>query len=133
MNYTNYFIYTGKKGNFVLSIEAPEDLKGLINKIHGDYFGDTWNEWTIGQIYNAFVDLNLKSYEEIEYLADVYTANLIEWLQIDGALDFCSTYLNDYRDVETWDIIDYLQGGQCLAKEAIYREVEYFLTDNKKG
>lgn len=109
----------------LLSIDAPEELKQLVNNIHLKHFDCLPNDWIYEQISNAFGELEHDKLEDITIESDCYNSGLYKWL----AETYATTFIEEFAEENGScnDIYHMIGAGQQLAKQRIYDLVNEFL------
>lgn len=110
-----------------LSDKAPDSLKELIHCIHSDLGCGLPNDWIYQTIRNAFEDLAEDDIEDIHIESDIYTTDLVAWLDNHFAIDLCNEAIED--ELAEPNIISIIGFGQVLAKDRIYHSVNEFIKD----
>jgi len=128
MLYSSYFRWQVRKDDseYVTYAEgAPEHLKEFVRDVHSKVFGaGTPDDWIYETIYDAFLDLESMSLENIQLESDLYNSNLLDWLYIPNAEAFCDDVLQEGMFTKIFDVI---MCAQVKAKYAIYEEVAMFI------
>lgn len=112
----------------ILKEYMSSELNELVRDIHQDLFNCGCNDWIYEQIYYAFDDLKNDKLEDITIEADVYTHDLIQWLNNGYALELCSEVMREYH----YDSVEEaLNQAQTSAKVLIYEAVNSFIERNQ--
>jgi hypothetical protein len=134
--YSQYFVSAQRadESSFIkLKEVAPEELRDFIRNLHFDHFGCLPNDWIYDVVDSAFSELE-NSENDIDRITiepDPYDYDLKIWFLNPFANAFCEEYKATLSDSTT--IMEWIAGGQWLAKDTIYRAVSEFLNKNKMG
>lgn len=130
--YNTYFIaaeaHNGKIF-YKLNDEAPEALRDFVKAVHFDYFDGCWpNDWIYENILDAFEALEYDTIDNCIIEADIYTSDLMQWMQ----QPFASTYVDEAKAEfgKTENIEKQIGQGQWLARDRIYNAVNHFIEEN---
>ena len=137
MEYSKYFtvISTDSDDSMVVYREgSPDCFVDFVRKLHKNFYCFTPNNWLYLTILEAFEELEDKINVDIEDCSiesDRYCSNIIGWLQNPFALDFVNKILRSSEKYS--DLIEIIMIAQIDAKTEVYKEVIYFLENEKKN
>lgn len=135
MKYSQYFETAERADtneNFTrLKDNAPEILNELIQEIHGTFYNCLPNDWIYSVILEAFEAFEENELDDYTIEADIYNSDVLNWLYENGnafAIQYCNDYLEEFG-TRSKEIIQFISGGQSLAKDKIYHKVNDFIQE----
>lgn len=112
---------------YVLKDDAPDELKALIRKAHGDFMPDDFRYETILDALYAFAECEDADMEDVRLEADIYTTDLQRWFGSHlNRVGYCDQAQDEFGldKADTMTLITY---GQQMEKDEIVSLVREYL------